>query len=419
MPVEVPAPVKPSPAPPTNTASEAPARTEIQALYDQYVVPLANRGLTLVSGKGRHVWDDQGRKYLDLGGGVAVNSLGHAHPAIRATLARQADLLIHSSNLYYNEGQARLAQRIVGLTGPGKVFFCNSGAEANEGLVKLARKFGHATGRYEIITAQNSFHGRTLATLSATGQDKIKQGFDPLMPGFVHVPFNDLAAIEAALTPKTVAILIEGVQGEGGVNVATPDYLLGLRELTKKRGLLLLWDGVQDGYFRTGCWQSYERILEGVSGGEAFAPDAIAMAKSLGAGYPIGAVWIRQPYQDVFTPGSHGTTYGGSPLACAVALTVLDVAEGEKLADNIRARGDELKRGLEALVGTRGIKEVRGYGGLIGLVVADEPGGVVARLTKAGLILIPAANNTVRFLPPLNVTGDEIAEALRIVEASL
>ena len=390
-------------------------RTEIQSLYDQYVVATANRGLTLTHGKGRHAWDDQGRKYLDLGGGVAVNSLGHAHPAIRETLARQADILIHSSNLYYNEWQGRLAQRIVGLTGPGKVFFCNSGAEANEALIKLGRKFGHDSGRYEIITAKNSFHGRTMATLSATGQDKIKHGFDPLVPGFVHVPFNDLAAIEAAITPKTVAVQIEGIQGEGGVYIATPEYLLGLRALTRKHNLLLLWDGVQCGCFRTGRWQSYQRILEGVPGGEDFAPDAIAMAKSLGGGYPIGAVWIREPYAQVFTPGSHGTTYGGSPLACAVGLTVLDVIEREKLADNIRARGEELKQGLIALVGTQGIKEVRGYGGLIGMVVTGEPASVVAHFTKAGLILIPAANNTVRFLPPLNVTSEEIAEALRIL----
>jgi acetylornithine/N-succinyldiaminopimelate aminotransferase len=423
MPVEASLPVtKPSASSPTN--AETPVRTEVQSLYDQYVVPTVNRGLTLVRGKGRYAWDDEGRKYLDLGGGVAVNSLGHAHPAIRETLTKQADVLIHSCNLYYNEWQGRLAERIVKLTGPGKVFFCNSGAEANEALIKLARKFGHAavgsgdTGRYEIITTQNSFHGRTMATLSATGQDKIKQGFEPLLPGFVHVPFNDLAAIEAAITPKTVAVQIEGIQGEGGVFVATPEYLLGLRALTKKHNLLLLWDGVQCGFFRTGRWQSYERILEDTPGAENFAPDAIAMAKSLGAGYPIGAVWIREPYQNVFTPGSHGTTYGGSPLACAVALTVMDVVEKEKLADNIRARGEELKRGLEALVGTRGIKEIRGYGGLVGMVVTDEPGKVVAQLAKAGLILIPAANQTVRFLPPLNVTQEEISDALRVVEKS-
>jgi acetylornithine/N-succinyldiaminopimelate aminotransferase len=418
MSVQAPLSVKPSPAS-SPVPAETPARTEVQALYDQYVVPLANRGLTLVRGKGRHAWDDQGRKYLDLGGGVAVSSLGHAHPAIRDILTKQADVLIHSSNLYYNEWQGRLAQRLVKLTGPGKVFFCNSGAEANEGLIKLARKFGHDSGRYEIITAQNSFHGRTMATLSATGQDKIKVGFDPILPGFTHVPFNDLAAVEAAITPKTVAVMVEGIQGEGGVFVATPEYLLGLRKLTQKHNLLLLWDGVQCGYFRTGRWQSYERILENTPGGETFLPDAIAMAKSLGAGYPIGAVWIREPYQNVFTPGSHGTTYGGSPLACAVALTVLDVVERENLAENIRARGDELIQGLKALVGTKGIEEVRGFGGLIGLVTAEEPAPVISRLANAGLILIPAANRTVRFLPPLNLTAEEVAEALRMVASAL
>jgi acetylornithine/N-succinyldiaminopimelate aminotransferase len=399
-------------------SAATPSRTEIESLYDRYVVPLANRGLTLTRGQGRHVWDDRGRQYLDFGGGVAVNSLGHAHPALTETLARQSARLIHSSNLYYNEQQARMAERLVRLTGPGKAFFCNSGAEANEGLIKLARKVGHASGRYEIITFENSFHGRTMGALSATGQEKIKQGFAPLLEGFVHVPFNDLAAVEAAITPRTIAILFEGIQGEGGVYVATPEYLLGLRQLADRHDLLLLMDAVQCGYFRSGRWQSYQRILEKTRGGADFTPDAISMAKSLGSGYPIGAVWIREPYQDVLGPGTHGTTYGGSPLACAVALTVLDVVEREKLADNIRARGDELKKGLEALVGTRGIREVRGMGGLIGMIVEEEPGKVVARLTEAGLILIPAANHAVRFLPPLNVTAEEVAEALKIVADS-
>jgi acetylornithine aminotransferase/acetylornithine/N-succinyldiaminopimelate aminotransferase len=418
-------PIMPVAAPPKtlpllNVTPKDPAtRTEVQSNYDQYVVNTVNRGLTLVRGKGARVWDDTGMKYLDLGGGVAVNSLGHAHPAIRDVLARQADVLIHSSNLYYNEPQGRLAKRIVELTGPGKVFFCNSGAEANEALIKLGRKYGHDSGRYEIITATNSFHGRTMATLTATGQEKIKHGFEPLVPGFVHVPFNDLAAIESAITPKTIAVQIEGIQGEGGVNVATPEFLLGLRELTRKRNLLLLWDGVQCGCFRTGRWQSYQRILEGVPGAEAFAPDAIAMAKSIGAGFPIGAVWITEPYQNVFGPGSHGTTFGGSPLACSVALTVLDVIEREKLADNIRARGEEIKQGLAGLVADGRLKAVRGYGGLVGMEVKGDLAPAVAKLTAAGLILTPAANHTVRFLPPLNVTAEEVTEALRIVQETL
>ena len=389
-------------------------------LYARFVVPTAKRGLTLVRGQGARAWDDQGRGYLDLGGGVAVNSLGHAHPALTRILTEQSATLIHSCNLYYNPWQGELARRLVGLTGPGKVFFCNSGAEANEALIKLARKWGHNCGRYEVITATNSFHGRTMATLSATGQDKIKIGFDPLVPGFVTVPYNDLAAVEAAITPKTSAILVEGIQGEGGVHVATPEYLLGLRQLADEKNLLLLMDGVQCGYFRTGQWQSYQRILEQTPGGRSFRPDAIAMAKSLGAGFPIGAVWIREPYQDVLGPGSHGTTYGGSPLACAVALTVMDVVERENLADNIRARGDELIAGLGKFVGVRGVKAVRGYGGLVGFEMENEEAApVVARLTEAGLITIPAANKTVRVLPPLNVTAEEIGEALAIIEQVL
>ena len=223
-----------------------------------------------------------------------------------------------------------------------------------------------------------------MATLSATGQEKIQHGFEPLVPGFRHVPYNDLAAVEAAITPKTAAILVEGIQGEGGVYLATPEYLLGLRKLADEKNLLLLMDGVQCGYFRTGRWQSYQRILENTPGGDTFRPDAIAMAKSLGAGFPIGAVWIREPYQDVFGPGSHGTTYGGSPLACAVALTVLDVVEREKLADNIRARGDELVHGLTRLIGTHGIKAVRGYGGLVGVELESEGAGPCHRAAGRG-----------------------------------
>jgi acetylornithine/N-succinyldiaminopimelate aminotransferase len=397
----------------------APVRSEVELLYDQYVAPLALRSLTLTRGQGRYAWDDRGKRYLDLGGGVAVNSLGHAHPALQETLYRQAGQLIHSSNLYYNENQARLAQRLIELTGPGKAFFCNSGAEANEGLIKLARKWGNPSGRYEIITAQNSFHGRTMATLSATGQDKIKHGFAPLLEGFSHVPYNDLPAMEAAITPRTAAILVESIQGEGGVTMATPDYLLGLRQMADRHGILLLMDSIQDGCFRSGRWQSYQRILEKTKGGESFIPDAISMAKGIGGGFPIGAVWLREPYQDVFGPGSHGTTFGGSPLACAVGLTVLDVIEREKLGDNIRARGEQLKQGLEAMIGPDRLQGARGMGGLIGMVVRDELGKVVARLAAAGLILIPAANQAVRFLPPLNVTADEIAEALQIVDAHL
>src|SRR5206468_2094927 len=240
----------------------------VRALFQRNVIPTYARfELALSHGSGSYLYDVAGRRYLDLGGGIAVCCLGHSHPEITRALVEQSSKLVHVSNLYYTEPQGRLAESLVDLIAPGKVFFCNSGAEANEGLFKLARKFGHAEGRYEIITAQNSFHGRTLAGVAATGQEKVKKGFEPAVPGFRHVPYNDLEAAREAISPATVALLIEGVQGEGGITAATPDYLVGVRGLCDEKDLLLLMDGVQDGHLRTGRFQSFQRILEGV--GEA------------------------------------------------------------------------------------------------------------------------------------------------------
>src|SRR3954452_8156702 len=254
----------------------------VQSLFQQNVVPSYGRfDIVLSHGVGSYLYDITGKRYLDLGGGIAVSSLGHAHPAIVEALTEQARKIIHSSNFYYHESQGRLAQSLVNLIGPGKCFFGNSGVEANEGLFKLARKFGHDEGRFEILTTINSFHGRTLAAIAATGQEKVKKGFEPAVPGFRQVPYNDLAAMRAAISPATVAIMIEGVQGEGGVTPATPEYLLGLRALCDEKKLLLLMDGVQCGHFRTGRFQSFQRILENISGGQKFLPDGIAMAKSL------------------------------------------------------------------------------------------------------------------------------------------
>ncbi len=287
----------------------------IRDLFARNVLPTYARfDLALSHGEGSYVFDVAGKRYLDLGGGIAVNCLGHAHPAITEALVEQSRKLIHTSNLYYTEPQGRLAAKIVERIGAGKVFFGNSGVEANEGLFKLARKFGHDEGRFEILTAINSFHGRTLAGIAATGQDKVKKGFDPMTPGFRHIPYNDLEAARAAISPATVAIMIEGVQGEGGVTSATPAYLLGLRALCDEKKLLLLMDSVQDGHFRTGKYQSFQRILEAVPGGEKFLPDGISMAKSLGGGFPMGAFWLRAPFADLLGPGAHATTYGGSPL---------------------------------------------------------------------------------------------------------
>lgn len=390
-------------------------------LYDKNVLNTARRSQTLVRGEGRRVWDDAGKCYLDFGSGIAVNCVGHGYPPLVKALSDQAARIIHTSNLYYNEPAARLAERLVNHMGAsGKIFFTNSGAESNECILKLARKAGHATGRFEIITALNSFHGRTFGGIAASGQEKLKMGFEPMLPGFSHVPYNDLAAVEKAITPQTIAVLIEGIQGEGGICPATPEYLLGLRALTRERGIMLLVDAVQCGHFRTGRYQSYQRILEGAAGAESFRPDALSMAKSLGGGFPIGAAWISEEYETLLGPGTHNTTYGGSPLASAAANAVLDAIETEKLDENIRARGDEMLAGLKPLIGKSGSIAVRGLGGLIGMAFEQEVAGdIVKKLADAGLLTIAAGTKVVRFLPALNVTQAEIEEGLGIVRRVL
>ena len=402
----------------------------VRELFTKNVIPSYGRfELVLSHGSGSHLFDVNGRRYLDLGGGIAVCSLGHAHPAITEALVEQSAKLVHVSNLYYTEPQGRLAESLVGLIGPGKCFFSNSGAEANEGLYKIARKFGHDEGRFEIITAVNSFHGRTLGGIAATGQDKVKKGFEPTMTGFRHVPYNDLDAMRAAISPATAAILIEGIQGEGGVTPATPEYLLGLRALCDEKKLLLLMDGVQCGHFRSGCFQSFQRILQGVPGGEKFLPDGVSMAKSLGGGFPMGAFWVRAPYADLLSPGTHATTFGGSPLACAVALKILDVIENEKLAENARLIGDFLCEGLEQIAKNypQYVKTVRGMGLMLGFELAPSipaltsdgkmPSSLLAsRLQEEGLLVIPAGQNVLRLLPPLNLSRGDAEEGLIIIE---
>src|SRR5688572_6753197 len=316
----------------------------IQELYAKHVVPTYARfDLAVSHGAGSYVYDVAGKRYLDLGGGIAVCCIGHANPEITEALVQQSKKIVHISNLYYSEPQGRLAREIVNALAPGKVFFCNSGAEADEGLYKLARKFGHDEGRFEIITTINSFHGRTLAGIAATGQEKVKKGFEPAVPGFRHVPYNDLRATREAISPATAAILVEGIQGEGGVSPATVEYLLGLRELCDEKKLLLMMDEVQCGHFRSGRFQSYQRTLERVAGAGRFLPDAVSMAKSQGGGFPIGAFWVREPYADLLGPGTHATTFGGTPLGCAVALKVLEVIQRDDLAKNVREVGDHLK----------------------------------------------------------------------------
>ncbi|HXR48455.1 MAG TPA: aspartate aminotransferase family protein [Candidatus Limnocylindrales bacterium] len=404
----------------------------VRQLFSQNVVPSYGRfDLVLSHGAGSYVYDVAGKRYLDLGSGIAVCCLGHAHPAITEALVEQSRKLIHVSNLYFTEPQGRLAAELVKRIGAGKCFFANSGAEANEGLFKLARKFGHDEGRFEILTATNSFHGRTLAGIAATGQAKVKKGFEPMTPGFRHIPFNDLAAARNAISPATVAILIEGVQGEGGVTPATPEYLLGLRALCDEKKLLLLMDEVQCGYYRSGKFLSFQRILENVAPNSDFLPDGVSMAKSLGGGFPIGAFWVRAPYADLLGPGTHATTFGGTPLACAVALKILEVIERERLDENARKLGDWMKSELERLAAAypQVVRRARGFGFMLGLelmekekipafAASDKTAAVqfVNRLHQAGVLTIPAGTQIVRLLPPLNLKPHEAGEGISKIE---
>lgn len=389
--------------------------------YARYVMPTYGRfDLDIEGGAGCRVWDFEGRKYLDFGAGIAVCSLGHSHPEVASAVAGQAGHLVHCSNLYRSEPQARLAKRLVEITGPGKIFFCNSGAEANEGLIKLARRFGSATGRHRIVTFTSSFHGRTMACITATGQDKVKKDFGPLLDGFVHVPFNDADAARAAVDEKTAAILVEPIQGEGGIHPATPEFLRALRALCDEKNLLLLFDEVQCGLGRTGDWCGWRSIAPSVE------PDGVSWAKGIANGFPLGSFWAsdksfdaRGPLCDLLGAGSHGTTYGGNPVCCAAGLKVLEIIERDGLLAKSVELGSKLAAGL-ASIGSPWIAEVRHIGLMIGLELSSAfpdfgraPAlEVVHRAMAAGLLLIPAGERVVRFLPPLNVQPGEIDEAV-------
>ncbi len=416
-----------------NIASNSEDSASVQSLFKNYVVPTYGRfPLTLKRGQGSYVWDAEDRRYLDMGGGIAVNVLGHAHPELVQTISDQAATLTHCCNLYFHHWQGHLAQQLVQRIGPGKCFFANSGAEANEGMFKLARKFGHEEGRFEILTCHQSFHGRTMAGIAATGQDKVKQGFSPLMPGFRHVPYNDLEAMEKAISPSTIAIMIEGIQGEGGICPATPEYLKGLRALCDRHRLLLLWDGVQCGHYRTGSFQSYTSILAGDAERDSFLPDAISMAKSIGGGFPFGAFWVREPYQDILGPGSHGTTFGGTPLGCSIALKILEIIQRDRLDQNAVDMGKLLTSGLRDLAGRypNFIQDIRGMGLMIGIVfhpkipaLGNETSPVSLQMVEGlhaqGMLTIPSGTQVVRFLPALNLNASEVEEALSILQQTL
>lgn len=399
-------------------------------LYRENVLPTYGRFEVVIDrGLGARVWDEAGREYLDFGAGIAVCSLGHAHPAVTAAISAQAAKLVHTSNLYYTRPQGELAAKLNQLIGtPGKIFSCNSGAEANEGLYKLARKFGNPAGKFGVITFTGSFHGRTLGGISATAQEKVKIGFAPLVEGFKHVPFNDLAATEAAIDGTTAAILVEPIQGEGGIHLATPQFLRGLRKLCDDRGLLLLFDEIQCGLGRTGNWCGWKSLV-----GDSVTPDGISWAKGIANGFPLGAFWVRdrdlgdgRNLSALLGPGTHGTTYGGNPVACAAALVVLNTVEQEGLLSRATAEGEFLREAILAFQ-SPAISAVRSTGLMIGIELAAEnpfAGATpaldwVKKLIQLGLLVIPAGERVIRLLPPLNVTRAEIEEAVEKIRESL
>lgn len=412
--------------------------TTVQKTSD-YVLPSYGRSpISIVKGQGSRVWDESGRRYLDFCTGIAVCCLGHCHPKVTETIKKQAETLVHCSNLYHIPQQADLAELIVTkcVKKPGKVFFANSGAESNDGLIKTARRFGHArpaadgSPRYEVLTFTQSFHGRTLGSMAATGQDKIKIGFDPLLPGFRHLPLNDLETAREAIGKETVAFLLEPLQGEGGVNPVTPEFLRGLSELCREHDLLLLMDEVQAGFGRCGDIMGWRAIAPDVE------PDGISWAKGLGGGVPIGAFYVSDraiddkgtPLSSLMGPGSHGSTYGGNPLVAATALTVVTEILDQNLPERAKIAGERIKETIlswELPV----VETVRGYGLLLGVLLDEEkfrvPEGkmasayVVDLLRDKGMLAVPAGPSAVRLLPPLNVSDEEIDEAMILLREVL
>ncbi|MGH7985094.1 MAG: acetylornithine transaminase [Candidatus Binataceae bacterium] len=369
--------------------------------------------LAFERGEGAYLYDADGNRYLDFFCGLAVTSLGHAHPRIVRAIREQAEKLTHVSNVFHTESMARLAARLCHAYGDGRVFFGNSGAEANEAAIKLARRWGHGHGgRFEIIATLGSFHGRTLGTLSATGQEKYHQGFLPLLPGFKLVPYDDVAALERAITPQTVAIMLEPIQGEGGVVVPRADYLARVRELCDRRGLLLILDEVQTGIGRTGKLFAYQHA--------GIKPDILTLAKALGGGIPIGAMVARSEIAAVLTPGTHGSTFGGNPVACASALAMFDAFDHDRVIENAAEVGGYLIKRLGEIARNRdNIREVRGQAMIIGVVLNHEAKGVVEACLKERLLVNGTAENVLRLLPPLTLTHEQADAGLAIIERAL
>ncbi|MDH5673516.1 MAG: aspartate aminotransferase family protein [Myxococcales bacterium] len=373
--------------------------------------------MVLEQGEGCRLRDVEGRSYLDLCGGIAVVSVGHGHPKLAAAIGAQAGRLMHVSNLFYNDRAIALGEQMARRTIFDRFFFCNSGAEANEALLKLARRYHFGAGapeRTQLVAAEASFHGRTMGALSLTGQPKYHEGLGPMVGDIAHVPYDDADALEAAVSERTAAVLLEPLQGEGGVRVPSPDYLRRARAICDAAGALLFFDEVQTGYGRTGRFMGHEH-----SGVE---PDGCALAKGIASGFPLGAIAVKEKLADALPPGTHATTYGGNPLACAAALCVLEIFDEEQLVQNAEQGGQYLAAGLERLVQRhKAAREARGQGLLRGILLADEvdPGATLAVVREAGVLLSLAGGNVLRFTPPLCVSREELDEGLAAVERVL
>jgi acetylornithine/N-succinyldiaminopimelate aminotransferase len=368
--------------------------------------------ITLVEGKGTKVWDDKGNVYLDFVAGIAVNSLGHCHPALVDAIKNQSEKLIHCSNLYWNENQIQLAKIIAENSFGDKVFFANSGAEANEGAIKLARKYAslkYGSKRYKVISAKNSFHGRTFGALTATGQEKYHKGFGPLLSGFKYVPFNDIDALKETIDDEVCAIMLEVVQGEGGIHEATPEYIKAVREICDENDILFIIDEVQTGIGRTGKLFGYEHY--------GITPDIMTLAKGLGGGFPIGAIVAKED-KAVFQPGDHASTFGGNPLACAAGIAVMNEITKTGFLESIVKKGEYFKEKLKNLKEKHSvIKEIRGKGLMIGCQMdMKEAGDIVTKAMEKGLLINCISHNVLRFVPPLTVTEEEIDTAIIILD---
>lgn len=390
---------------------------QVASLTSQYVMHTYGRlPLAIVKGEGTRVWDADGKEYLDFVTGLAVNSLGHRHPRVVEAVKHAADTLLHCSNLYHIESQARLAKALSELSGLDRAFFCNSGAEANEAAIKLARRFSKLhvdPERYEIITAKGSFHGRTLATVTATGQTKYQEGFEPLPTGFVYVPLNDIEALKQAITPRTCAIMLEPIQGEGGVHPCTVEYVQAVRSICDAHDILLIFDEVQTGIGRTGKVFGFQHF--------DVKPDIITLAKALGGGVPIGAMLATERVAQGFQPGSHASTFGGNPLATSVALEVLRVMVDEGLIERAEHMGRLLVSRLEALAlkYPQILGNTRGRGLMIGVELKAAGAELLQEAMERGLLINVVGTNVLRLLPPLTVTEEEIDQAVNILDESL